>query len=148
MSDTYPVPYWINTIVACFLTACGSALVVGLPLLFKINRLRTEVKSDNLNIAEREHEHEVRVNIDAKWEELLKARVDELARLQLRDDQQAQQIKDLYEQHVKCQRQEAVLTERAKVMDLKITSLEERLAERDRSIAALEERFKFFEAKM
>ena len=147
MDQQVAVPLWLNTIASSIITA----IVVGLPLLYQLHKLRLNFKLGNIQVAEEERKHHVEEKVDNKWEELLKARVDELARLQLRDNQQEERITELFNKHVECRAQEAIMGERCRALETRVSDMQaqfdQRMAERDRLIIRMEEQLKYFEKR-
>ena len=109
------------------ITLILGAIASGIPLYFKIRTMSLSQKEKEQKFLEIKHQLETKINIDheAEWKRIIEFRDQELVRLRDRDDQQDKALKDLYEKHIECKRNEAQQAQRINYLDERIKRLEE-----------------------
>lgn len=112
-----------QTTLTMIIGAIGSAI----PLYFKIRSMSLSNKEKEHKLVEIKHQLATKVNIDheAEWKRIIEYRDQELVRLRDRDDQQDKALKDLYEKHIECKRNEAQQAQRINYLEERIKRLEE-----------------------
>ena len=112
-----------QAVVTMIIGAIGSAI----PFYFKIRSMSLAYKEKEHKFLEVSHQLNTKMNIDheAEWKRIIEYRDQELVRLRDRDDQQDKALKDLYEKHIECKRNEAQQAQKINYLDERVKRLEE-----------------------